>query len=84
MERQFRGNRERDYLIEPEASKAVVRRRTRCFGGIPVSPVLRGEAPPDLHAGSEMGLERRHEEPHEADEGATPATSTAQGPKPCF
>src|SRR5262245_8479445 len=60
---------EGDDLVEPERAEAV---REGCAGGfrrVAPPPVCARESPSHLHTGREVGLEARHREAGEADEG---------------
>ena len=63
-----RGRRERDQLLGAQCAERVGCARERGLGRVALPPVLGREPPADLDAGREMRLERRHDEPDEADE----------------
>src|SRR5438132_7636076 len=64
--------RERHDLLQAELIEAVAERRPARLGRIAVAPMLAPQPPADLDGGSEVLLEARPCEPHEADEARAP------------
>lgn len=77
---EVRGHRERYDLFEPERFETEGEHGPRALRGVSLPPVLRAEAPPDLHARSEVCLEAGHRETDETREGRSAADF--HGPEP--
>src|SRR5262245_41845058 len=63
------GDGHRDDLGEAELTEGEVEGGPGGLGGITAAPVGAGQAPADLYARREVGLERRRRQADEADEG---------------
>jgi hypothetical protein len=71
-------------LSEAEPSKPVIDRSTRGLSSIAPSPIGPRQAPSNLDRRRERQGKAQIAEADDADNGASPGSSTTQGPKPCW
>src|SRR5437763_9686842 len=77
-----RGHGEGDYLGEPEVPEGEIEARSGGLGGVTAAPARARQAPSDLGAGREVGLEGGLRRPTKPMNWPCSRTSTAHSPQP--